>query len=83
MVYSAYNTNSLENTSWDTAEILKFRKISVELLVWPPIRQLHYISALQKTRRLLSTGWKTECATMKNCQFAVKLLSQSDNGPHC
>jgi len=49
MVYSAYNTNSLENTSWDTAEILKFRKISVELLVWPPIRQLHYISALQKT----------------------------------
>lgn len=55
--------------------------MSVELLVYSAVRQLHYIAAPQKTKILLSTG-RTDCATVMIYQFAVKLFSQSDSGPH-
>lgn len=67
------------------AEILlstEIQKMSVELLVYSAVRELHYIAAPQKTKILLSTG-RTDCATVMIYQFAVKLFSQSDSGPHC
>lgn len=48
------------------AEILKFSKLSVELLAHSAIKKLLYISAPYKTEKLLSTGWKTDCVTAMN-----------------